>query len=62
MNELRDINGTMEQTQGLLAAVQKFWIYGLEIASKTEEQRLMNIANELKAEADQLEAEADAGE
>ena len=34
VDELRDMNETMEETQGLLAAVQEFWIYGLEIASK----------------------------
>ena len=59
VDELRDINDSMEETQGSLAAVQEFWIYGLEIASKAEEQRLLNIANERKAEAEQLEAEAE---
>ena len=59
VDELRDMNETMEETQGLLAAVQEFWIYGLEIASKAEEQRLLKIAHELKTEAEQLEAEAE---
>ena len=59
MEELRDNDGKMEETQASIAAVGRFWVYGLEIASQAEEKRLAGIANELLAEAVVLEDEAE---